>query len=515
MKLVARSLPKILVGLFLSLPPAVSSAALVDPSLRNFAAGAGGRAQVLVLMNRQFSRPLPARANGRLVRLYLRDETRVMYNRIASSFANLISRGDIVIHGVYAINQSFSATVSPAALRILATTDGISKIYAEGRIGWTMPVNVFPEARPRAAKPTDQPYAFAQMGLDRLAKSDPGLNGAGVVIGQIDTGVDGKHPALAGKLLAFYDAGNDRLAEAVDYGDHGTHTAAIMVGAPRNGIPLGVAPAARLIAAAGLTGYDSMLKSMSFMLDPDGNPETEDAPRLVSNSWHCQGAPDLEAFFRAIDAWEAAGIFTLFSAGNSGPQPRTLTTPHEHPLSFSVAAHDQKGRIASFSSRGPGLFNGQDTLKPDLSAPGVDILSAMPGGGYLALSGTSMATPHVAGLAALLLQIEPSLTPARLREILIQTADNVDINGTAIPRPQWNPSFGFGRVNALKAVNLLRNLRTRGEQRWGTMMAPAFDFVDGLKARVLPAFDAGASATAGLEREFPTDPSVWVEGRDL
>lgn len=495
--------------------PLAASAALVDPSLRGFAEGSSGSIPVIVLMDRKFSHPLPARSNGRAVRVYLRDETRAMWNRLQGGpLANLIARRDLVVTGVFAVNQSFSANVTPVGLRILANTAGLTKIYAEGRVNWTQPVARRP-LRPFVDM-TGVPYDLRSMGLDQLAATDPGLNGTGVLVGHIDTGVDGRHPALAGKIAKFFEASTGKIVEPYDTSEHGTHTAGTIVGSPRDGAPIGVAPGARLISAAGLTGYTSMLKSMEFMLDPDGNPDTEDAPRLVSNSWNCGGAPDLEAFYRGIDAWEAAGIFTLFSAGNSGPSPRSLTKPHEHPLSFSIAAHDQNGMTASFSSRGPGTFNGQDTLKPDVSAPGVDIVSSLPGGNYGAMSGTSMATPHVAGLIALLLQVEPSLTPARLREVIAKAADYVDPQGKPIAQMVWNPAYGYGRINAVKAVALVKNLRARGETRWGSMIGPTMDLIEGFARTVVPTLEEEAALqTVDLMAEFPTDKSVWIDGSTL
>jgi subtilisin family serine protease len=489
--------------------PTAATAALVDPRLQKFARQEGGAARVLVLMDVKPSRGLPARVNGSVVRRYLKEETNIAWKRVQPGLAASISNNQIRPLELLSINFSFSADVTPAGLRVLAQTKGLTKIYADGRIFNAMPTSR--RAAPRFLE--NLPYDITAMGLDQVWKADPKLIGTGVIVGHIDTGIDGRHPALTGKIGLFFDAGKGEIVEPFDDGEHGTHTAGTILGSPRDGVPMGVAPGARMVAAAGLTDYPSMLKAMEFMLDPDGRADTFDQPRLVSNSWNCEGAPDLEAFYRAISAWEAAGIMTVFSAGNAGPKPRTITKPHEHPLSFAVGAFGLGGQIANFSSRGPGIFNGKETQKPDVSAPGVDIISAVPGGRYEAMSGTSMAAPHIAGLAAILFQIEPGLTPAKMRELLIRSSDFVNGNGQVQADPQWNPAYGFGRANALKAVNALSSLRGRQERRWGTFMAPVVDIAAGF-GKMLN-LNETKEEQIDLAAPFITENSRWIDGNSL
>lgn len=493
--------------------PSMAMAALIDPSLQTFARQPSGTAKVLVLMDFRPSQQMPTR-DPRAVKSYLMNEVKTSWMRMQQTLAAPLASQDIRVTAVHSINQSFDAYVTPAGLRALATASGVTKVYADTR------VVVMPPAARRPAPPrrfdAALPYDLTIMGLDKVAQTDPSLNGTGVLVGHIDTGVDGKHPALAGKIALFYNASQGRTTEPKDEAEHGTHTAGTIVGGPKDGLPMGVAPGARLVSVAGLTDYESMIKGMEFMLDPDGNPQTNDAPRLVSNSWNCGGAPDIEPFYRAISAWEAAGIMTVFSAGNAGPAARTITKPHEHPLSFSVAAFGPNGVIADFSSRGPGVFNGQDTQKPDVGAPGVDIVSSVPGGKFEAMSGTSMAAPHAAGLAALLFQLDPTLTPAKMRQILIQSSNYVDQNGRDIPQPMWNPVFGFGRLNAVKAVALVKQSRGQFDRRWGTLMAPALDLVQGLSAITSLSYGIRQQEVATeLSLAFPTDSRAWIDGRSL
>jgi bacillopeptidase F len=196
------------------------------------------------------------------------------------------------------------------------------------------------------------------------------------------------------------------------------------------------------------------------MLDPDGNQQTKDMPRAVSCSWHAPGAPDMQLFYTAINAWEAAGILPVFAAGNDGPNPQTIADPQSDPAAFVIGATGEDGKITSFSSRGPAIYQGQNVQKPDVTAPGNNIRSSVPGGGYEEMSGTSMATPHAAGTTALLFQVNPAFTPDQIRKILIETTVPMDPQGTlSNQRGQWNAVYGFGKLNAYNAVQLAKRAR--------------------------------------------------------
>src|SRR5690606_34874775 len=117
----------------------------------------------------------------------------------------------------------------------------------------------------------------------------------------------------------------------------------------------------------------------------------------------------------------------------------------EHPYVIAVGATGPGGKIAQFSSRGPAYYKGQMVEKPDLTAPGVDINSTLPYNKYGSLTGTSMACPHVAGTIALMLQVNPQLTPLHVKEILKSTATHVDSQGNEINVSKWNKMYGYGR----------------------------------------------------------------------
>jgi len=277
-----------------------------------------------------------------------------------------------------------------------------------------------------------------------------GLTGAGVVVGHIDTGADGAHPDLAGKIVAYRDFVDVGNTTPKDTDGHGTHTAGTICGGASSGVAIGVAPGARCMVARAI-GYggstSALLDAMDWLCDPDGVPATDDGPRVVSCSWH-SGYSDQTPLYEALEAWVHLGIFPNFSAGNSGPGASTITHSKEHPGVFCSAAVDFNDVVTSFSSRGPATYQGQQVDKPEAAAPGNDVYSARTGGGYTRKSGTSMACPHTAGVIALLLQANPGLSVADIRRVLIESAEDKGAAG-------YDFTYGHGRVNALQAVQLV------------------------------------------------------------
>ncbi|MFF7339859.1 S8 family serine peptidase [Streptomyces sp. NPDC008163] len=296
-----------------------------------------------------------------------------------------------------------------------------------------------------------------------------GVRGDGIVIGSIDTGVDFRHPALAAayrgmKADGTYDHAYDwfdatrtcgTAAPCDDIG-HGTHTVGTMVGDDGAGNAIGVAPGARWIAAKACTPEGcprgALLAAGQWMLAPtdaDGeNPRPDLAPDVINNSW---GADTLDTWYQAmVQSWRDAGIFPAFSNGNAGPYCDTAGSPGAYTNTYASGAFDNNNRIASFSSRGPGV---DGTVKPDISAPGVNVRSAVPGGGYAAKSGTSMASPHTAATVALLWSAAPALrgdvtaTEGVLNDSAIDV-DDTSCGGTA----DFNNVYGEGRLDAYKAV---------------------------------------------------------------
>jgi uncharacterized repeat protein (TIGR01451 family) len=288
-----------------------------------------------------------------------------------------------------------------------------------------------------------------------LAAEALGLDGTGVVVANLDTGVDWQHPALLKKYRGYRGRdfavhwGNWHVSTGEPYlypGDgegHGTHTMGTIVGDDDAGNRVGVAPGARWIAVkvfnnAGVA-YESWIHdAFQWILAPEGDPAL--APDVVSNSWGSAVSAD-ERFRPDIAALRAGSILPVFAAGNNGPHAGTVSSPGSHPEALAVGAVDEEKSVTTFSGRGPSPWG---EIKPEVAAPGVNVISAFPGGGYASGTGTSVATPHIAGLAALLLQANPALSPGQLEILLMTTAEPL---GPVAP----NNATGWGLVNAYAA----------------------------------------------------------------
>jgi subtilisin family serine protease len=297
-----------------------------------------------------------------------------------------------------------------------------------------------------------------------------GITGQGRLVMDIDTGVYPNHPALNFKWRgnhvpssqAWFDPAGTTVPSDCD--GHGSHTMGTMVGwSPTTGDTVGVAPDAEWIAAKTICSSPHTSNSVAafqWAIDPDGNPSTiDDMPDAINNSWfdpdvsnECSGI-----YKTTLDAVEAAGIAVVFSAGNNGPGTSTITKPKNINTNnvnvMCTAAIDgasylggNTNPIASFSSRGPSLCGGTGSLliKPEVSAPGVNVRSSGTSTGYSVLSGTSMASPHVAGAVALLKQFAPNLTGKQILEALYNTA--VDL-GTA----GEDNNYGMGLIDVYAA----------------------------------------------------------------
>lgn len=350
------------------------------------------------------------------------------------------------------IVNSVAAKTTLSTILTLAAREDVAMVRQDGIISlgpWT------PALTNRAA--TGPEWGVSRVNADQVWQS-LGIDGTGVVIANIDTGVDYQHPDLLTAYRGYkggslppnntgnwYDSTGGEAAYPVDAHGHGTHTMGTMVGA--NGI--GVAPGARWIAVkafdnAGAAQESWLHNAFQWVLAPNGDPAL--APDVVNNSWSNSNGGNTvfeEDIRRLIDA----GIIPIFSAGNDGPNTGTIDSPASLGLSFAVGATDSENMIADFSSRGPSVWGG---MKPDITAPGVDVLSALPGGTYGLYNGTSMAAPHVAGVAALLLQANPALTYPQLTGILTGTA-------TALGSSTPNFHYGWGLVNAYAAAQLATN----------------------------------------------------------
>ncbi len=338
-----------------------------------------------------------------------------------------------------------------------------------------------------------------------------GYTGQGIVVASQDTGVEWDHPALELKyrgvttttnpisnsvvisvnhVYSWYDYWGTQgrparcatdLQVPCDDSGHGTHTVGTMLGdgtADGESV-LGMAPDARWIGCrnmhSGVGTPASYTACFEFFLAPypqggdplkDGKPEL--APHLINNSWGCPTSEgcDFDSLRQIVETMRAAGIMVVASAGNSGRNGcSTVETPIGlYDAVFTVGAHDSTGLIADFSSRGPVRADGSNRLKPDLSAPGVFVRSAYAGHNYIELSGTSMASPHVAGAVALLWSAVPTLTGqiSLTEQILSKSATptpdgQCDAGGAGISP---NNVYGYGQLNILAAVQMAQKAGT-------------------------------------------------------
>ncbi|HEY0638232.1 MAG TPA: S8 family serine peptidase [Pseudonocardiaceae bacterium] len=294
-----------------------------------------------------------------------------------------------------------------------------------------------------------------------------GVRGEGIVVANIDTGVDWDHPALLSKYRGanpvnhnynWVDPSNACGSPSLvpcDNNNHGTHTMGTMVGDDGGTNQIGVAPNAKWIAAKGCESSScsqaALLGSGQWVVAPTdltgANPRPDLRPHIVNNSWG--GGGNNTWYLSTVNAWRAAGIFPAFSNGNSGPSCNTSGSPGDYAESYSSGAYDVNGAIASFSSRGAAGTR----IKPNLAAPGVNVRSAINGGGYGAFSGTSMASPHTAGAVALMWSAAPTLigdlaqTSTLLNQTAVDTSD-LTCGGTAGNNNVW----GEGKLDALNAV---------------------------------------------------------------
>jgi subtilisin family serine protease len=276
-----------------------------------------------------------------------------------------------------------------------------------------------------------------------------GYEGDGVLVGVLDTGVDVTHLDLVDRLIA---SRNFTLEGDEDQVGHGTHVASIIAGsgAADAGRRRGVAPGALLLAGKVCEGLycleSSVIAGMHWAV-------AEEGARVVNISLSGSDAPGFDPLEEAVSTLTAQyGALFVLAAGNEGPLAGSIGSPSANAAALTVGAVDRDGQVAIFSSRGMTL---DGAIKPDLTAPGVDIVAAraagtepgvLVGDDYVALSGTSMAAPHVAGAAALLLDRHPSWGPAELKSVLIGSAS-------------YNPKFsvldqGAGQVDVAAALDV-------------------------------------------------------------
>ena len=356
------------------------------------------------------------------------------------------SGGASDVEPLYSSN-SVIARLSKASLKRIVSNPGVQSYTYDRQL------ELWPELEAQADndKRARWTYGLKKSGIPGVRQAY-GLDGSGVRVGVLDSGIDPTHPHLEGQVVAWKDFAGDRT-EPADLNGHGTHCAGTIAGIGDYYEQIGVAPGANLVVGrifsdSNQATYAGILRAMEWMTDPDGNPQTADHPRIVSNSWGGARRPfdEERALWNAVQTWRDMGIMPVFAIGNSGPNSSTAASPGAYPHAFGVGATDHLDRSPGWSSRGPVRWQGKTYIKPDISAPGLNVLSAKPGGKLVYKSGTSMAAPHIAGMAALLLQSNPNYTVDQLETILLEGVEDLGKTGK-------DNVFGEGRANVKTSLD--------------------------------------------------------------
>jgi bacillopeptidase F len=441
--------------LLASLIPSTPLAQVLAPEVQTLLTRAPLNAEIPVIVTRSNAVDVKTlRApNQALLRAAIVANLRSQSERsLAPLIAFLEKNGARRVRELWLIN-AVAAILPASTVERLTTYPGISSV----RLDEVIPL---PEVMPAVAAPSE--WNIAAVGAGELWNL--GFSGQGVVVANMDSGVDLNHPDLAGRWRggtnSWFDAFDSTTTAPRDGDGHGTATMSLMVGGDAGGSAIGVAPGAQWIAARvfdddGNATNSTLHQGFQWLLDPDGDPATDDAPDVVNNSWGFRSLVDrcyLE-FQTDIQTLRAAGIAVVFSAGNEGPNLSTSISPANNPESFAVGAVDAGLAIANFSSRGPSACILDNDVFPEVVAPGVNIKVAdrtfgLPITPFTYLDGTSFAAPHVAGAMALLRQAFPGLDPIELESALIDSA--VDL-GAVGP----DDGHGFGMLDVLAAYRTL------------------------------------------------------------
>ncbi len=288
-------------------------------------------------------------------------------------------------------------------------------------------------------------WGLQQIGIEACWQR--GFTGAGVRVGHLDTGVDGSHPALRGRIAEFVEFDRDgfpvHAALPRDSGSHGTHTAGVICGRSCDQLTIGAAPDAELCSGMVIEGGKCLVRvlaGLDWMLDCK--------VRVLCLSL---GIPIYNPLFESVlDRLKKAGVLVIAPAGNRGSGQ--TSSPANYPGVLAVGAINAQDKVPRFS--GSQLFKrAADFFKPNLVAPGVDIPSTIPGGRLQNRSGTSMAAAHVAGVAALLFQARAKATPVEVEEAILTTC-------TPLPESS-EQRCGRGLINPVKALDALLSRRRR------------------------------------------------------
>jgi len=477
--------PLLLFALLLSLTPPLGAAAdkpltKIDPELWQTMQRDGKASFFAVLAEQADTSAAAALAAKRDKGELVYQTLRATADRTQAGLRSYLASKGVRFEPYYIVN----------AVLIEAGQDVLLDVAARPEVSQLIPNRTFQAINPRItptkaeAAPTTIEWNISFIHADAVW-TQYGVDGTGAVIGDLDTGLDWTHPALkphyrgwdgttADHNYNWWDATTNG-AQRVPYDDHGhgTHTMGTTSGYdPVADIHIGVAPGARTMACKNMDAFGSgqdawFLSCFEFALAPwdlnHQNPRADMAPDVVNNSWGYWGG-GVNTFYTAIQNLRNAGVFVEVSAGNEGSSCATLRSPADYDNVFTTGATaDHSETLVWFSSRGPSDLY-PSVIKPDIVAPGENINSSLPGGGYSGptWSGTSMAGPHVVGTVALIVSANPGLRGqvATIEQLLRDTAytgmpnpPNPDSCGGIMYNVVPNHIYGWGRLDALAAVS--------------------------------------------------------------
>ncbi len=296
------------------------------------------------------------------------------------------------------------------------------------------------------------PYGLKKIGLPQINSLYPQLKGAGVRVGVLDTGIDGDHPAFQNRSILYRNFLNEKQTTPEDDHGHGSHVAGTIGASPVGNRKVGLAPEVEFIIGKvfdrrGDSDDAKTLKALQWMADPDGNPATHDQPQVINGSWNVDDLVGESNSFEnpfciTIENLERIGILSVFAAGNDSYSNR-IKVPGACLKAITVGSTTSQDTRSDFSSQGPVKWKDQQLNKPDVSAPGSSIESVDSGGSWTTKSGTSMASPHVAGALALLIQEKRD--PQLARQLLIEGVKDLGAAG-------FDFGFGWGRIDLVKSL---------------------------------------------------------------
>ena len=393
-----------------------------------------------------------SKKSRKLVRRDLLKSLKKRANNSRKSFKQILRSNNISIDRDLWMINAVAVNVPPQLVNALSVMPQVARIDYDSVITLATTVTA--------------PPGPAQWNHDLIKVSDvwnEGFTGEGVVIASMDTGVEGAHPDLAaswrGGTNSWYDPFLFTTQPYDSAESHGTSVMGVMVGGDASGTQIGVAPGAKWISVKIFkdnlsTTLSAIHDGFQWLLDPDGDPLTDDAPDIVNASWGLVAAGCNTEFQADIDSLKQAGIEVVFAAGNDGPADASILSPADYSEVISVGAVDSSMTVAGTSARGPSSCS--TGFFPNLVAPGVSVYSTIRSQGfglvlnpYTSVSGTSFAAPHVSAVIALLKGAVPTASYTDIRSVLYSTAVDLGVPGT-------DNVNGYGLIDAHAALLRLR-----------------------------------------------------------